>query len=125
RCTANYEVPTDGNYKKDPSQLAFSVACELVRVGLDSRFIARVLMTTTCGGYVQERPGFRLLRTIRRAQEFAIDPDLEKKNSQHAVLPIGDKTRVVTWGDDPDFPGRKTIIRAGGEVRKCKHLSCR
>ena len=33
-------------------------------------------------------------------------------NNQHAVLPIGDKTRVVTWGDDPDFPGRKTVVRA-------------
>ena len=42
----------------------------------------------------------------------AIDPDLEAMNNQHAVLPIGDKTRVVTWGDDPDFPGRRTIVRA-------------
>ena len=26
------------------------------------------------------------------------------------MLPIGGKTRVVTWGDDPDFPGRQTIV---------------
>src|SRR5262245_48135776 len=51
-------------------------------------------------------------RRTGRAHEFAIDLDLEKMNSQHAVLPIGDKTRVVTWGDDHDFPGRKTIVRA-------------
>jgi len=107
-----FEGDTDGTYQNDQSQLAFAVACELVRIKLDNFFIARVLMTTTCGGYVQERPYFRLSRTIRRAHEFAIDPDLEAMNSQHAVLPIGDKTRVVSWGDDPDFPGRKTIVRA-------------
>jgi hypothetical protein len=32
-------------------------------------------------------------------------------NRQHAVLPIGGKTRVATWGDDPEFPGRQTITR--------------
>ena len=44
-----------------------------------------------------------------------IDPDLAAMNKEHAILPIGGqtcKTRVVTWGDDPDFPGRKTIVRA-------------
>jgi hypothetical protein len=95
----------------DPD-LAFTVACELVRIELDSDFIARVLMTTPCGVHVQENPAYRLNRTIRRAYEFAIDPDLERMNSQHAVLPIGDKTRIVTWGDDSDFPGYKTIVRA-------------
>jgi DNA polymerase I-like protein with 3'-5' exonuclease and polymerase domains len=109
--TRIFEGDTDGTYQ-DESQLAFAVACELVRNGLANDFIARVLMTTKCGGYVQERPAYRLLRTIRRAHEFVIDPDLEAMNSQHAVLPIGGKTRVVTWGDDPDFPGRKTIVRA-------------
>src|SRR5262249_934908 len=96
----------------DPDQFAFTVACELVRIGLDDQFIARVLMTTQCGVHVQENPAYRLLRTLRRAHDFVIDPDLEKMNSQHALLPIGDKTRVVTWGDDPDFPGRQTIVRA-------------
>ena len=51
-------------------------------------------------------------RTLRRAHEFTIDPDLEEMNGKHAVLPIGDKTRVVTWDDDLEFPGRKTIVRA-------------
>src|SRR5262249_61107169 len=103
-------------YKNDRSRLAFAVACELVRAGLDDDFVARVLMTTQCGVHVQESPAYRLPRTIRRAHEVAIDPDLEAMNSQHAVLPIGGKTRVVAWGDDPDFPGRKddcpgTIVR--------------
>jgi hypothetical protein len=32
-------------------------------------------------------------------------------NEKHAVLPIGGKTRIATWGEEPEFPGRKTIIR--------------
>jgi hypothetical protein len=36
---------------------------------------------------------------------------LKRMNAQHAVLPIGGKTRVATWGDDPEFPGYRTIIR--------------
>jgi Mesyanzhinovviridae DNA primase len=46
--------------------------------------------------------------------EAATEPDLNKlhyMNKTHAVLPIGGKTRVATWGNDPDFPGRQTIIR--------------
>jgi hypothetical protein len=107
-----FDGDTDKQYQGDRSRLAFAVACELVRAGLDDAFIARVLMTTTCGAHVQDSPGYRLPRTIRRAHEFAIDPDLERMNSKHAVLPIGDKTRVVTWDDDFEFPGRKTIVRA-------------
>lgn len=107
-----FDGDIDGKYNGDRSRLAFAVACELVRVGIDDAFIARVLMTTICGVHVQESPAYRLPRTLRRAHEFAIDPDLEEMNSKHAVLPIGDKTRVVTWGDDHEFPGRKTIVRA-------------
>jgi hypothetical protein len=110
--TLIFEGDVDGKYQNDRSRLAFGVACELVRTGLDDKFIARVLMTTPCGVHVQESPTYRLPRTLRRAREFAIDPDLEKMNSKHAVLPIGDKTRVVTWDDDYDFPGRKIIVRA-------------
>ena len=110
--TRIFEGDLDGKYQNDRSRLAFSVACELVRGGLDDEFIARVLMTTKCGVHVQESPAYRLPRTLRRAHEFTIDPDLEEMNSKHAVLPIGDKTRVVTWDSDPDFPGRKIIVRA-------------
>jgi hypothetical protein len=110
--TRIFDGDTDGKYQGDRSRLAFAVACELVRLDFDDKFIARVLMTTVCGAHVQELPHYRLPRTIGRARDFAIDPDLEAMNNQHAVLPIGDKTRVVTWGDDPDFPGQKTIVRA-------------
>jgi hypothetical protein len=36
--------------------------------------------------------------------------DVERLNKTHAVLPIGDKTRVVTFGELPAFPGRETIV---------------
>ena len=36
---------------------------------------------------------------------------LKQMNAQHAVLPIGGKTRVATWGEDPEFPGYRSIIR--------------
>ncbi len=32
-------------------------------------------------------------------------------NEKHCVLPISGKTRVATWGEDPEFPGHRTIIR--------------
>ena len=112
--TRIFDGDVDGEYQNDPSQLAFAVACELfVRTKLNDDFIARVLMTTKCGVYVQEaNPTYRLARTLRRAHDFAIDPVLEEMNNKHAVLPIGDQTRIVTWDNDPDFPGRKIIVRA-------------
>lgn len=110
--TRIFEGDTQGRYAGDSERLALAVACELVRAGLDNQFIARVLLTAKCGEYVQEKPARRLDRTIARAHDFAIDPDLEEMNSQHAVLPIGDKTRVVTWGPDVNFQGRRTILRA-------------
>ena len=36
--------------------------------------------------------------------------DVERLNKVHAVLPIGGKTRVVTFGELEDFPGRETIV---------------
>lgn len=52
---------------------------------------------------------------VAQAGTTSDDPDLAAMNQDHAILPIGGqtcKTRVVTWGDDHDFPGRKMIIRA-------------
>jgi hypothetical protein len=40
------------------------------------------------------------------------DVVLESMNKKHCVIPIGGKTRVVTWGELPDFPGRETIVMA-------------
>ena len=36
--------------------------------------------------------------------------DVERLNKLHAVLPIGGKTRVVTFGELEEFPGRETIV---------------
>ena len=38
------------------------------------------------------------------------ESDVERLNRVHAVLPIGGKTRVVTFGELADFPGRETIV---------------
>ena len=38
------------------------------------------------------------------------ESDIERLNRMHAVLPIGGKTRVVTFGELPEFPGRETIV---------------
>jgi hypothetical protein len=38
------------------------------------------------------------------------ESDVERLNKKHAVLPIGGKTRVVTFGELPDFPGLETIV---------------
>jgi hypothetical protein len=38
------------------------------------------------------------------------ESDIERLNKLHAVLPIGGKTRVVTFGILPEFPGRETIV---------------
>ena len=35
---------------------------------------------------------------------------MERLNKVHAVLPIGGKTRVVTFGELDEFPGRETIV---------------
>jgi hypothetical protein len=38
------------------------------------------------------------------------EADVDRLNKVHAVLPIGGKTRVVTFGELEDFPGRETIV---------------
>ena len=41
----------------------------------------------------------------------SLQPDvIERMNKKHAVLPIGGKTRVVKFGELPEFPGRETIV---------------
>jgi hypothetical protein len=36
--------------------------------------------------------------------------DIDRLNDVHAVIPIGGKTRVVTFGELEEFPGRETIL---------------
>jgi hypothetical protein len=38
------------------------------------------------------------------------ESDVDRLNKAHAVLPIGDKTRVVTFGELEEFPGLETIV---------------
>jgi hypothetical protein len=51
-------------------------------------------------------------RAVERAMARALelDEDVERLNDKHAVLPIGGKTRVVTFGELDEFPGRRTIV---------------
>jgi hypothetical protein len=42
--------------------------------------------------------------------KFGMSDDVARLNALHAVLPIGGKTRVVTFGELEEFPGRTTII---------------
>ena len=52
---------------------------------------------------------------------WSYEGDLKRLNKVHAVLPIGGKTRVVTFGELPEFPGRETIImtQSVGDFRLC------
>jgi hypothetical protein len=51
-------------------------------------------------------------RNVEAVVEGSItkESDVVRLNRTHAVLPIGDKTRVVTFGELEEFPGRETIV---------------
>jgi Mesyanzhinovviridae DNA primase len=63
----------------------------------------------------------KVRRQVRRAIANSYDPkerrftpeedgeDLASMNARYFVTPIGGKTRVVTLGDDDEFPGRQTV----------------
>jgi hypothetical protein len=58
---------------------------------------------------------FAGMKTPRIVPDRAVDnaggeSDVDRLNKLHAVLPIGGKTRVVTFGELVDFPGRETIV---------------
>jgi hypothetical protein len=40
------------------------------------------------------------------------ETDVARLNKTHAVLPIGDKSRVVTFGELEEFPGATPAFRA-------------
>ena len=52
--------------------------------------------------------GMKNPRVIPSLAEISKD-DIKRLNKIHAVLPIGGKTRVVTFGEMEEFPGRETI----------------
>jgi hypothetical protein len=43
-------------------------------------------------------------------KKYGAANDILRLNKTHAVLPIGGKTRVVTFGELEEFPGRETIV---------------
>jgi hypothetical protein len=92
----------------------FKVVAEFTRAGLSDANIKQVYRLSLLGIHVATSSrGFDgyLDKTIKAARAHG-DIKLFEMNAQHCVMPIGGKTRVVTWGDDPSFPGRKTIVHA-------------
>ena len=101
------------NYAGDRSRAVMAFACECVRASIVDKVIASCLMKWEIGRHIREQGSVEraLYRTITRAHEFIANSPLFKMNERYAVLPIGGKTRVATWGEDPDFPGYQTITR--------------
>jgi hypothetical protein len=61
----------------------------------------------------QPNPAAKLAEQIKKARrkvEEHTDHDLADMNASHFVTPIGGKTRVVTLGEDEEFPGRQTVV---------------
>ena len=100
------------NPNRSHSVFAFTCAC--IRAGVDDDVVASCLVHWKIGEHVRDQPDVNrsLNRTIERAHQFVKDSKLFEMNEKYCVLPIGGSTRVVTWGDDPDFAGRKTIAWA-------------
>lgn len=90
----------------------FKVVAELVRAGFSDSNIKQVYRLSPLGAYVdQSGRGFDgyLDKTIKAARDHS-DPKLFEMNEKFCVMPIGGKTRVVTWGKDEMFPGYETIV---------------
>jgi hypothetical protein len=99
-------------YNGDRSRAAVAFAGQCLRHGLSDDVIASTLMQWKIGDHVRDQFDVEraLRRTIAKAHEYHEDSKLYAMNEKHCVLPVGGKTRVATWGDDPDFPGHKTIV---------------
>lgn len=100
------------DYGGDRSRAVFAFTCECFRAGIDNAVIATCLMQWKIGEHIRDSSNVprTLNRTIDRARQFVQNSKLFEMNEQHCVLPIAGKTRVATWGDDPTFPGRKSIV---------------
>ena len=101
------------NYGGDRSKAVFAFTCECVRAGIADDIIAACLIHWKIGEHIRDQSNVTraLERTIQRAHQFVENSKLSEMNELHCVLPIGGKTRVATWGDDLDFPGRQIIVR--------------
>jgi hypothetical protein len=100
-------------YSDHRSRGVFAFACECVRAEVPDDAIASCLLYWKIGEHVRDQSDVMraVKRTIGRAHDFVKDSTLFKMNERHCVLPIGGKTRIATWGEDPDFPGYQTITR--------------
>jgi hypothetical protein len=97
----------------DRSKAVFAFTCACIRAGIADDVIAACLMHWKVGEHIRDQSNVprALNRVITRAHLFVKDSKLFEMNEKHCVLPIGSKTRVATWGEEPDFPGRITIVR--------------
>jgi hypothetical protein len=100
-------------YDGDRSRAVMAFTAECVRAGIADEIIASCLMRWRIGEHIRDQSNVvrALNRTIDKAKQFVENSKLFEMNEKHAVLPIGGKTRVATWGEDPEFPGHQTIIR--------------
>ena len=81
---------------------------------------AALMCDLPCNQHILKHTDEKLLRrAVERCLVNSHDPEklveksklsLKAMNEKHAVLPIGGKTRVVTFGELEEFPGRETIV---------------
>ena len=93
-----------GEYDGDRSRavMAFTNGCAVA--GIDDNVIASCLMTWEIGQHIRDQKNVAraLKRTIARAKEFVIDPDLAEMNAKHCVISdIGGKCFVLNETVDP------------------------
>jgi Family of unknown function (DUF5906) len=98
---------TQGNYDDyngDRSRAVMAFATGCVIAGIADDVIASCLMTWKIGQHIRDQKdvGRALKRTIARAKEFTLDPDLAEMNEKHCVISdIGGKCLVLNETIDP------------------------
>ena len=77
-----------GEYNEDRSRAVMAFAAGCAVAGLDDDLIASCLMTWEIGQHIRDQKNVAraLKRTIERAKEFVIDPDLAEINATHCVI---------------------------------------
>ena len=106
------------SYGGDRSSALWAVILALMWRGLDDEDIVERITdkANKISDHIYEQknsdPRKVAERQVAKAREKFNSPDetIESMNGTHAVLPIGDKTRVVTFGELEEFPGRRTIV---------------
>jgi hypothetical protein len=104
---------TDATADMKAGHVHFKIVAELLRAGLSDVNVKQLYRLSPLGTFVAgSARGFDgyLNRLIAAVRTQAIDTRLFEMNERHCVLPIGGKTRVVTWGEDARFPGHEAIV---------------